>query len=153
LISNKRLLLVMMLGLVALVIAGCSSGGDEEETAPDPTNTAIASTVPPAASATSKPSAPGTTSTSVPGDEKPASGTGTLEVRVTDAPDPSITAVYVTTDNIEVSAAGEGWITVIDEEITFELLALEGVEAILGTAQLATGKYTQVRLSVPQVEV
>ena len=63
---------------------------------------------------------------------------GTLEVRLTDAPDPSITAVYVTTDKIEVSAAGEGWITVIDEEITFELLALEGVEAILGTAQLAT---------------
>ncbi len=27
---------------------------------------------------------------------------------VTDAPDPSITAVYVTTDNIEVSVAGEG---------------------------------------------
>ena len=41
----------------------------------------------------------------------------------------------------------------IDEEITFELLALEGVEAILGTAQLAAGKYTQVRLSVPEVEV
>ena len=78
---------------------------------------------------------------------------GTLEVRVTDAPDPSTTAVYVTTYKIEVSAAGEGWITVIDEEITFELLALEGVEAILGTGQLATGKYTQVRLSVPVVEV
>ena len=145
----------MMLGLVALVIAGCSSGGDgeEEETSPDPTNTTTPaiSTVPP--SPTTKPSAPGATSTSVPADEKPASGTGTLEVRVTDAPDPSITAVYVTTSNIEVSAAGEGWITVIDEEITFELLALEGVEAILGTAQLATGKYTQVRLSVPEVEV
>jgi len=88
-----------------------------------------------------------------PADEKPDSGTGTLEVRVTDAPDPSITAVYVTTSNIEVSADGEGWIYVIDEEITFELLALEGIKVILGTGQLATGKYTQVRLSVPQVEV
>ena len=76
-----------------------------------------------------------------------------LEVRVTDAPDPLITVVYVTTDNIEVSSTSEGWISVIDEEITFELLALEGVEAILCTAQLATGKYTQVRLSVPEVEV
>lgn len=138
----------MMLGLAALVITGCSnSGGDEEETAPAPTSTTLASTVPPAPSPTTKPSAHGSTSTP----EK--SGTGTLEVRVTDAPDPSITAVYVTTDNIEVSATGEGWISVIDEEITFELLALEGVEAILGTAQLAVGKYTQVRLSVPEVEV
>jgi hypothetical protein len=143
----------MMLGLVALAIAGCSSGGSEEETAPAPTNTIIATTVPPAPSPTTKPSAPGPTSTSVPAEEKPVSGTGTLEVRVTEAPDPSITAVYVTTSNIEVSAAGEGWITVIDEDITFELLALEGVEAILGTAQLAAGKYTQVRLSVPQVEI
>lgn len=57
-----------------------------------------------------------------------------LEVRVTDAPDPLITVVYVTTDNIEVSTTSEGWISVIDEEITFELLALEGVEVILCTA-------------------
>ena len=76
-----------------------------------------------------------------------------LEVRVTDAPDPLITVVYVTTDTIEVSTTSEGWISVIDEEIKFEILALEGVEAILCTAQLATGKYTQVRLSVPEVEV
>ncbi len=45
-----------------------------------------------------------------------------LEVRVTEAPDPLITVVYVTTDNIEVSATSEGWIYVIDEEITFELV-------------------------------
>lgn len=131
-----------MICLIALAIAGCSSGGGEEEedTSPDPTNTSIPSTVPPTPPATTKPSAPGPTA--VPTEDKSVSGEGTLEVRVTDAPDPSITAVYVTTDNIEVSATGEGWITVIDEEITFELLALEGVEAILGTAQLATGKYT-----------
>ena len=45
-----------------------------------------------------------------------------LEVRVTDAPDPLFTVVYVTTDNIEVSATSEGWIYVIEEEITFELV-------------------------------
>ena len=57
-----------------------------------------------------------------------------LEVRVTDAPDPLITVVYVTIDNIEVSTTSEGWISVIDEEIKFEILALEGVEVILCTA-------------------
>ena len=72
---------------------------------------------------------------------------------MTDAPDSSITAVFVTTDNIEASIAGQAWLTVIDEEITFELLALEGVEAVLGTAELPVGKYTQVRLSVSEVQV
>ena len=59
----------------------------------------------------------------------------------------------MTTDNIEVPVAGEGWLSVIDEEITFELLALEGVEAVFGTAELPAGKYTQVRLSVPEVQI
>jgi hypothetical protein len=122
----------MLLGLVALAIIGCSGGDDEQSE----------STVAPALTSTVKASTSGDTGTS---------DTGTLEVRVTDAPDPSITAVYVTTDNIEVSIAGEGWVSVIDEEITFELLALEGVEAILGSAELPAGSYTQIRLSVPQV--
>lgn len=132
----------MMLGLVALVITGCSGGGDEDPTSvPNPT-------AQPGSTA-----APRATSTPAESDGSGDSGTGTLEVRVTDAPDPSITAVYVTTDDIEVSIAGEGWVSVIDEEITFELLALEGVEAVLGAAELPTGRYTQVRLSVPEVEI
>ena len=59
----------------------------------------------------------------------------------------------MTTDNIEVPVAGEGWLSVIDEEITFELLALEGVEAVFDNAELPAGKYTQVRLSVPDVQI
>ncbi|HAG55091.1 MAG TPA: hypothetical protein DCL17_01650 [Dehalococcoidia bacterium] len=64
-----------------------------------------------------------------------------------------MTAVYVTTDNIEVPVAGEDWLTAIDEEITFELLALEGVEAVFDTAELPAGKYTQVRPSIPEVQI
>ena len=132
----------MMLGLIALIVTGCS-GSDGEST--DPTTSAqVDSTSAPNPTSTTKPSSSGGSG---------SSSTGTLEVRVTDAPDPSITAVYVTTDDIEVSIAGEGWVSVIDEEITFELLALEGVEAVLGSAELPTGRYTQVRLSVPEVEV
>jgi|GEM_PF-825492 hypothetical protein len=144
-ILNKRLFILMMLGLLALAIVGCSGGGEEEAT-PNPTakpGSGLALTATPLPP-TPKPSSTGGVS---------SSETGTLEVRVTDAPDPSITAVYVTTDNIEVSIAGEGWVSVIDEEITFELLALEGVEAVLGSVDLPVGKYTQIRLLVPQVEV
>jgi hypothetical protein len=131
-------------GLVAIALVGCSSGG-EEETAVEATTTQPPST----ATATARPSVVSGSS----GATGSTSGTGTLEVRVTDAPDPSITAVFVTTDNVEVSVAGQGWLTVIDEKITFELLALEGVEAVLGTAELPVGKYTQVRLSVPEVQI
>ena len=128
-----------MVGLATMALAACSGGGDEEaspiaiSTQPAPVSTA--------------------TTIAKPSNADSSSGTGTLEIRVTDAPDPSITAVFVTTDNIEVSIAGQGWLSVIDEEITFELLALEGVEAILGTAELPVGKYTQVRLSVPEVQI
>ncbi|MDD9923951.1 MAG: DUF4382 domain-containing protein [Boseongicola sp.] len=139
-------LFLLMLGMVALVIIGCS-GGDDEEPTPNPTTPPEATSAP-QPTATSKPSVPGDSGTT-------EDGAGTLEVRVTDAPDPSITAVYVTTSNIEVSIAGDegGWETVIDEEITFELLALEGVEAVLGTAELPTGRYTQIHLDVPEVEI
>jgi len=59
----------------------------------------------------------------------------------------------VTTDNIEVPVAGEDWLTAIDEEIRFELLALEGVKAVFDNAELPAGKYTQLRLSVPEVQI
>ena len=122
-----------------MALAACSGGGDEE-----------ASPI-----AISTQPAPASTATAIakPSNADSSSGTGTLEVRVTDAPDPSITAVYVTTANIEVSVAELGWLSVIDEEITFELLALEGVEAVLGTAELPIGNYTQVRLSVTEVQI
>ncbi|MDP6666690.1 MAG: DUF4382 domain-containing protein [Dehalococcoidia bacterium] len=150
---NRRLLLLILLGLTALVVVGCSGGGDDEAVSPEPTATQVAPVGVPTASptATVKPSAADGAGGGAGVESE--TGTGTLEVRITDAPDPSITAVYVTTDNIEVSVAGEGWLTAIDEEITFELLALEGVEAVLGTAELPVGKYTQIRLSVPEVEV
>ena len=136
---NKQLLSLALLGLAAMALVACSGGGDEEaspiaiSTQPAPVSTA--------------------TAIAKPSNADSSSGTGTLEVRVTDAPDPSITAVYVTTSNIEVSVAELGWLSVIDEEITFELLALEGVEAVLGTAELPVGNYTQVRLSVTEVQI
>ena len=79
----------MLLGLVALAIIGCRGGDDEQSE----------STVAPALTSTVKASTSGDTGTS---------DTGMLEVRVTDAPDPSITAVYVTTDNSGGGSSGGG---------------------------------------------
>lgn len=148
----------MLPGLAALATVACSGGGGDEGAAPEPTSaqpaptTAAPTTAPTAVPTATRSASDGSGPSGEPGSESD-SGTGTLEVRVTDAPDSSITAVYVTTDNIEVSIAGQGWLSVIDTEITFELLVLEGVEAVLGTAELPVGKYTQVRLSVPNVQI
>lgn len=145
----------MLLGLTTLALVACSGGGDDatpaESTSAPVVPTTAPTTIVPTATKTASVKTGDTGDTGPSGGTESGSGTGTLEVRVTDAPDPSITAVFVTTDNIEVSIAGQGWLTVIDEEITFELLALEGVEAVLGSAELPVGKYTQVRLSVPEV--
>ena len=82
---------------------------------------------------------------------------GELEVRVTDAPPEGVSNILVTISNIEVHKAGsdeeEGWTTVIEEEKTFDLVEIEGLEEVLGTNELAAGKHTQIRMDVVNVDV
>ncbi|MBM3133227.1 MAG: hypothetical protein FJZ95_09400, partial [Chloroflexi bacterium] len=63
--------------------------------------------------------------------------TGILEIRVTDAPAPEISAVHMTVGNVEVHRAeGDGWKTVVTGTRAFELLELrsiDGIEEILGS--------------------
>ncbi len=83
---------------------------------------------------------------------------GSLEVYVTDAPG-EVQRLDVTVSEIQVHRAGndsageDGWITVISDNRTFELIALRGVQELLGEEQLEAGHYTQIRLSVNQVTV
>ena len=80
--------------------------------------------------------------------------TGELEVRVTDAPPEGVSNIVVTVNKIEVHKAGaDGWITLIEEEKTFDLVLITGVEEVLGTKELAVGKYTQIRMAVLNVDV
>ncbi|MDD5093288.1 MAG: DUF4382 domain-containing protein [Dehalococcoidia bacterium] len=92
---------------------------------------------------------------------------GTIEIRITDAPNHDVSSVYMTIGNIEVQKSGgsggtgiaagndgdRGWTTVIGEERSFELLELLGVEEILGSKELEVGHYTQIRLDVAAVRV
>ncbi|MDP2719020.1 MAG: DUF4382 domain-containing protein, partial [Dehalococcoidia bacterium] len=58
--------------------------------------------------------------------------------------------------NIQVHRSGaseNSWITVVKEENTFDLVALQGVEILLGTSELEAGQYTQIRLDVTKVMV
>lgn len=82
---------------------------------------------------------------------------GSLQVRVTDAPGDA-TAVLVTVSSVQVnvqdaSDEDESWITVVEGPETFDLVALDGIEAVLGESELSAGQYGQIRLEVGEVEV
>ncbi len=82
---------------------------------------------------------------------------GVLEIRVTDAPAHDISAVNMTIADIEVHRSGSGtavgWETVVEGSRSFELLALRGVEEVLGSSTLEAGHYTQIRLNIEEVKV
>jgi len=174
-------LLMFVIGLA--VVALIDSGNDElEETVaiPGTSTTPSVSTTPtaptqstPLGTSTEPTTTPGisptttTPDTSVPPTTTPGdivvADAGFLEIRVTDAPNHDISAVYLTISNIEVhqpqtgeqEAADEGpWETVIGESHTFELLKLRGgIEQVLGSRQLPVGHYSQIRLDVEEVIV
>ena len=125
-----------ILVILAMVAAACGSDG-----ASTPSQS-VATSVPPTATV-----APQAT----PG------ALGTLEVRVTDQPTDVPSAIVLTVQNIEVNRSGgdgeSGWQTVVEGPHEFDLLQLDGIEDILGTATLEVGRYQQIRLEVVSAQV
>ena len=76
---------------------------------------------------------------------------------MTDQPAPDIQAVVVTVSRVEVNRTGgdvqRGWVTVVREEHSFDLLKVAGIEETLGSAELQAGKYVQTRLHISRVVV
>ena len=82
--------------------------------------------------------------------------TGTVQVHVTDALPKEVTAVEVKVSNIEAhraDAAEDQWVTLLANPPVFDLVKVSGVNQLLGTAEIAVGKYTQIRLDVIEVTV
>ncbi|MCH7593792.1 MAG: DUF4382 domain-containing protein [Chloroflexi bacterium] len=136
--------------MLSIVAAACSSTVEVDPTgnATTPSSTA-ASSATVAAAATSAPAPDG-----APSD---VDGVGTIQVRVTDAPGDA-TSVLVTVSSVQVNVQGasdddSSWITVVEGPATFDLVALDGIEAVLGESELAAGQYGQIRLEVGEVEV
>ena len=81
---------------------------------------------------------------------------GVVEVRATDAPPTGVSNIVVTTSNIQIhksDSQDDNWITVVSQEKTFDLVAIQDAEVFLGSANVSSGNYTQIRLDVTKVIV
>ena len=130
--------LLAALLLTALAAAACA-GGQE---------------VPPPASVPAVDVEPVATA---PPTQQPVEQTAVLEIRATDAPPEGVTKILITAGQIQVQQSGEddesGWHTVVPGPVEFDLVAITGVEEVLGSRELAPGRYGQVRLDIQSVEV
>ena len=89
------------------------------------------------------------------------SGSGVLVLQITDAPgDLNITEALVTISGIEVHLAAGGnnnttgeWKMVVEESQTFDLVGIRNVKEFLGSENLTTGVYTQIRLHIDEAYV
>jgi hypothetical protein len=121
---KRGFILLMVLAVAAMLFAGCAPYEAPSSTpAPTPAPT------PPATLPT---------------------GTGILEIRVTDPPPPDMDHIWVKLQSLEIHKTGGSWITIDDVEETepFDLKAIEGLEAYLASQVVEVGRYTQIRLGV-----
>lgn len=86
------------------------------------------------------------------GGTSPSSGSGTLNLSLTDSSIDHIKAIYVTIAEVQVHKSGVSdetgnWQTILTPDHTYNLLDLvNGTLVSLGTAPLAAGSYDQLRL-------
>ncbi|MBI4233835.1 MAG: DUF4382 domain-containing protein [Chloroflexi bacterium] len=146
-----------------LLVVACARG--QVTPSPAPGGGAPAAQVPAAGGAAPGAASPGqevkaaTPSPTRPGvpAATPAPAPGTVEVRVTDAPPEGVTKVMVYASKIEVQRAGAdgeaGWATILESPLAFDLVAVSGMEEVLGTSKLPEGSYSQVRLAITRVAI
>ena len=85
-----------------------------------------------------------------------AAGLGLLQIFATDPPPPKLDAVLVEVRAIEVHRAGGpegGWTTIVPEPVSFDLLRVAEIQKFLGSQQIESGVYTQIRFEVSKATV
>ena len=83
-------------------------------------------------------------------------GLGLLQIFATDPPPPDLEAVLVEVREVEVHRAGgadSGWVTLVQEPVSFDLLRVADIAQLLGSKEIEPGVYTQVRLVVSKATV
>jgi hypothetical protein len=75
-----------------------------------------------------------------------SSGLGQLAVYLVDQPAPEATEVWVTITSVTAHVAGKGWMPLMTDTLTIDLLKLKDHAAELGFLTIPPGKVTQIRL-------
>ena len=87
----------------------------------------------------------------------PATNEGRAVFTITDAAADmgAVSEVHVTVEQVRVHSETQGWVTVSDEQQTYDLLELkaENSHALLADANLTADTYNQLRLDVSEVIV
>lgn len=150
-VRNKTWLLAvaLLIMLALLALASCTTTTSTSTPTSTPTMTP-----------TSQPTrAPTTVPTLRPTEtERPGTPaiTGKVEIRVTDAPPQGVTKVMVTAKGIQAHLSGtaeDSWITLLSNPPPFDLVAISGVEQVLGSNNIPVGDYTQVRVDIDKIVV
>jgi hypothetical protein len=88
-----------------------------------------------------------------------SANTGTIEVRVTDAPpEYDIATIDITFSEVAIHTAGDDgdgewtYITIVDGSLDL-LLLQDGVDALLATGLVTAGNYTQLRVIIDTIAV
>jgi hypothetical protein len=90
------------------------------------------------------------------GDNTEASGTGTVVVRLTDAPSDDLQSatIYVSQVTVKGSGVSADEQVISNTKASYDLLTLQsGITATLGSAAVPTGTYSQIRLLVDSARV
>lgn len=75
-------------------------------------------------------------------------GYGRLSVDLVDAPNPTVKEIVVTIGKVTAHSTSAGWVTVMQNTVTVDLLKLQTESQQLGFNDLPAGKITQIRLYV-----
>ncbi len=79
-------------------------------------------------------------------------GSGTMNIRLADAPDPTISSIDLVFNKLEAKV-GNQWPTIPLADETVNLLDLTDADMLLGSAVLPAGHYNQIRLFVSSATV
>ena len=155
---KKSFILVTVLALLVMLATGCAPAGAPAPTPPAPAPTPLPEEAAPPPAPEPTPVPPPEEIAPPPAPEPtpaPPVGWGIIEVRVTDPPPPRVESANVTLTKMEVHKAGaeDGeWLTIIADNVTFNLFEIIDEADVLGSANVTAGKYTQIRVDVTAVE-
>jgi Domain of unknown function (DUF4382) len=75
-------------------------------------------------------------------------GTGTLAIRLVDAPTDSVKSIFVTIDSVTAHSDEAGWVNVFQGPLTVDLLTLKETSMQLGQVTLPAGTVSEVRFQL-----